>query len=182
MLAFIIIAIGVFLYFADPSYLVGYIIILFIIAVFVKLPSYLKEKSETKKAKTFTRALEIAEVDMMPGKTFEQYVALLLKSQGYEVSLTPTSGDFGVDIIAEKFGAKYAIQCKRQKAKVSRNAISDAVAGKKFYDCDEAMTVTNSYFSGPALEFAIKTDCILIDRDDLAEWIADYHARGVKKI
>ena len=38
------------------------------------------------------------------------------------------------------------------------------------------MVVTNSVFSRPAKELAADNNCVLIDRDTLAEWIFDFRA------
>lgn len=49
----------------------------------------------------------------MEGHEFEYYCADLLKNKGFlEVEVTKGSGDYGVDILAEKDGITYAIQCK----------------------------------------------------------------------
>jgi len=128
------------------------------------------------------RVLALEDVDYMPGHRFERYVARLLQSQGYKTSVTKGSGDFGVDIIAEKNGVRYAVQCKRQADDVSRRAVSDAVAGKYHYNCSEAMVVTNSYFTQGAVELARSTRCILVDCDTLAEWIAEFQQSRRPKI
>ena len=54
--------------------------------------------------------------------------------------------------------------------------MSDAVAGKEYYKCNKAMVVTNSHFTNLAEEFAAKTGCILIGREELIEWIEAYMA------
>ncbi len=52
--------------------------------------------------------------DDMEGHEFERYCAELLEENGFqEVEVTKGSGDYGVDILAEKDGITYAIQCKR---------------------------------------------------------------------
>ena len=52
-------------------------------------------------------------VDSMEGHDFEYWCADLLRKNGYEnVEVTPGSGDQGIDVLAEKDGIKYAIQCK----------------------------------------------------------------------
>ena len=51
--------------------------------------------------------------DTMEGHDFEYYCADLLKNNGfYNVSVTQGSGDQGIDVLAEKGGVKYGIQCK----------------------------------------------------------------------
>lgn len=115
--------------------------------------------------------LILEQVDSFDGFQFEQYVAGLLRQQGFTVELTKASGDFGVDIIAEKTPSKYATQVKRQTSPVSRHAVSDAVAGMRHYGCNSAMVITNNYFSPGAIELAKSTECELVDRATLTKWM-----------
>lgn len=107
----------------------------------------------------------------MDGLAFEHFVAKLLRQRGYRAEVTQASGDFGVDIIARKGRRSIAIQVKRYKGSVARHAISDAVAGKYHWKCNEAWVITNSYFTKDAHELARSTQCRLIDRDELARWL-----------
>ncbi|MGB8644451.1 MAG: restriction endonuclease [Anaerolineae bacterium] len=126
------------------------------------------------------RGLNLAGIDQMDGIDFEHYVARLLEVRGFRSRVTPPSGDYGVDIVADKDGKKYAIQVKRYSKLVGRQAISDAVAGKTHYKCDVAMAVTNTYFSDPAKTIARTTGCELVDRDILARWINEFQAANPK--
>lgn len=120
------------------------------------------------------RALRISDVDSMTGHAFEQYVADILRSRGFQTQVTKGSGDSGVDVIAAKGSVRYAIQCKRYAQPVSRRAVSDAVAGIAFYKCTAAMVVTNSHFTPGAVSLAQSNNCILVDRDTLAGWISEW--------
>lgn len=120
------------------------------------------------------RAIRLSDVDHMPGLEFEAYVCKLMEHQGYRAHNVRGSGDFGVDVIAERNGVRHAVQVKRYKGGVSRRAISDAVAGKIHFKCDAAMVVTNSYFTSSAKKFAKSTECQLVDRNDLADWIVAF--------
>jgi len=118
-------------------------------------------------------AVTLAGVDRMDGHVFERYVAELIRGQGWKkVEVTPGSGDQGVDIIAERNGIKCAIQTKRQSQPVNRRAVSDAVAGMRYYGCKRAMVVTNNRFTKSAKDLARVNACELLDRDDLGRWIA----------
>jgi len=117
------------------------------------------------------RGIQIANIDSMTGIDFEKYLQKLLTTQGYSVSMTQASGDLGVDLVASKCGDKIAIQVKRYNTKISRRAISDAVAGMQHYHCNKAMVITNNYFTPGAVTLARSTGCLLIDRDTLAKWI-----------
>ena len=114
---------------------------------------------------------DMATVDTMSGLAFEKIVCMLLERQGYEAGNMRASSDYGVDIIINKGKERIAVQVKRSKNKIARKAISDAVAGMKYYNCNKAMVVTNSEFTEDAREFARGTECILIDRTILQKWI-----------
>ena len=116
-------------------------------------------------------AIKVADIDSMSGVDFEKYLQKLLIAMQYTVIMTKASGDFGVDLIASKGNDKIAIQVKRYKTSVSRRAISDAVTGMHHYKCNKAMVITSNYFTRDATKLASSTNCILINRDALADWI-----------
>lgn len=98
----------------------------------------------------------------MDGHQYEHRCAAYLKSIGYtNVTVTPGSGDQGIDILANKAGEKYGIQCKYYEGSVGNKAVQEAFAGSKFYDCDQAMVITNSTFTRSAVELAQKLGVIL---------------------
>lgn len=73
------------------------------------------------------------------GFMFEEYIANLLKDLGYiNVEVTPPVGDFGVDVLAEKNGFTYAIQCKLySNNNVGPDAVQQIYTGKTFYKRDK---------------------------------------------
>lgn len=117
------------------------------------------------------RAVRLADVDRMNGHDFERFVAVLLESQGFRVSVTPGSRDFGVDIVARKGRIAYAVQVKRKSGRVGQPAIREAIAGVRHYRCTKAMVITNSYFTESARELASSNGCVLVDRQALGKWI-----------
>ena len=54
----------------------------------------------------------------------------------------------------KKHRTTYAVQCKLYQGKVGNSAVQEAVAGKSYYDCDEAMVITNSVFYPGAIALA----------------------------
>ncbi|MBQ9989360.1 MAG: restriction endonuclease [Lachnospiraceae bacterium] len=103
--------------------------------------------------------------DSLEGHEFEYYCADLLKRNGFlEVEVTPGSGDYGVDILAEKDGVTYAIQCKCYSDPVGVRAVQEAYAGRDFYDRMVGAVLTNQYFTAPAVEAARKLKILLWDR------------------
>ena len=114
------------------------------------------------------------ELDEMEGLDFEYYCAELLRNRGFiEVEVTKSSGDYGIDILAEKEGVTYAIQCKRYNGPVGVKAVQEAYAGRDFYDRMVGCVLTNQYFTQPAVDAAQKLKILLWDRDYLEEMIED---------
>lgn len=105
------------------------------------------------------------DIDLMEGHEFEFYCADLLRKRGFqEVEVTKGSGDYGIDILAEKEGITYAIQCKCYGAPVGVKAIQEAYAGRDYYDRMVGAVLTNQYFTQPAVEAARKLKILLWDR------------------
>jgi restriction system protein len=114
----------------------------------------------------FRRHERSKEVDNMDGFDFEYYCADLLESNGFdEVEVTRSSGDYGIDILAQKDGVTYAIQCKRYNGLVGVGAVQEAYAGRDYYDRMVGAVMTNQYFTQPAVEAAGKLKILLWDRD-----------------
>jgi restriction system protein len=139
---------------------------------------FLLRKQQTKQKAL--RALQIAHIDTMKGEEFEEYVAELLRFQGYKTLMTPRSGDYGVDIVASKDGVKTAIQIKRYTKKLDQKPVREAVTGMavRQYGCTKAMVVTNSTFTKAAAFLAAESNCELVDREKLGEWILMFQEDG----
>ncbi len=68
--------------------------------------------------------------------------------------MTNATGDQGLDVIAEKQGLRYGIQCKFYSHPVGNKAVQEAYAGCGYYDCDVPVVMTNSTFTVSARELA----------------------------
>ena len=102
----------------------------------------------------------------MNGLEFESLCADLLCQNGFvNVSLTPGSGDQGVDVLAEKDGIRYAIQCKCYSKDLGNTPIQEVHTGKDFYGCHVGVVMTNRYFTPGAIEAAKRTNTLLWDRN-----------------
>lgn len=114
------------------------------------------------------------------GKNFEKLVAALFEKMEYNVRFTRTTGDYGIDIIADDDIVRIAIQCKCYYGhSVGNDAVQQAISGKEFYGCDKAMVVTNSTFTPAAIEQAKKSNVILWNRYILQKTL-DAYMPGVK--
>ena len=106
--------------------------------------------------------------DTMEGHDFEYYCADLLRKDGFSnVEVTRGSGDQGIDILAEKSGIRYGIQCKCYSNNIGNSAVQQAFAGKTFYHCHIAAVLTNRYFTRSAKQLAEQNQVLLWDRDEL---------------
>lgn len=105
------------------------------------------------------------DIDLMEGHDFEEFCASLLRKEGFlEVEVTKGSGDYGIDILAEKDGVTYAIQCKCYATPVGVKAVQEAYAGRDYYDRMVGAVLTNQYFTTPAVEAAKRLKILLWDR------------------
>jgi len=105
----------------------------------------------------------------LSGPEFEAYVALVLRDNGFRrVELTAGSGDQGVDILAERNGKRYAIQCKNYEGVVGNFAVQEAFAGAQHYGCDVAAVVCPCEFTRAAKELAASTGVLLWDEKKLS--------------
>lgn len=116
----------------------------------------------------FPKNYYLEQIDNMSGLHFEQASKNILMNNGfYDVKVTQSSGDFGIDVLAKKNHKKYAIQCKKYSNSVGITAVQEVFAGCKHYSCDVPAILTNSYFTNQAIELAKSTGVELWDRDTL---------------
>lgn len=125
-------------------------------------------------ARGFQKRYRTKSLDEMEGHDFEYYCAQLLRQNGFlEVEVTKGSGDYGIDILAEKDGITYAIQCKCYSAPVGVKAVQEAYAGRDYYDRMVGAVLTNQYFTAPAVEAAKKLKILLWDRGYLESMLEE---------
>lgn len=117
----------------------------------------------------------LSRVDAMEGHDFEHWAADLLRKNGFSnVSVTPASGDHGVDVLAQKDGIKYAIQCKRYNHDLGNTPVQEVHAGKQMYGCQIGVVLTNQHFTSGAKQLADATGVLLWDRDWLLQHISGF--------
>ena len=113
-------------------------------------------------------------MDELEGHEFEYYCADLLRAHGFvDVEVTRGSGDFGTDILAEKDGVTYAVQCKCYDKPIGVKAVQEAYAGRDFYDRMVGAVMTNQYFTAPAVDAARKLKILMWDRGYLDSMIEE---------
>ena len=108
--------------------------------------------------------------DAMEGHQFEYFCADLLRKNGFsQVDVTQASGDYGIDVLAEKDDITYAIQCKCYSDNIGNHAVQEAHSGASYYGRMVAVVMTNRYFTTAAKETAKRIHLLLWDRDKIIE-------------
>lgn len=109
-------------------------------------------------------------IDIMDGHQFEHFCADLLRQNGFiNVEVTQASGDYGIDVLAEKEDVTYAIQCKCYSDNVGNHAVQEAHSGAAYYGRMVPVVMTNRYFTRAAKETAAQTHVVLWDRDKILQ-------------
>lgn len=117
----------------------------------------------------------ILEVDKMSGRRFEEFLQALLRSKGYQVQLTPASGDYGADLILTINGRKIIAQAKRYSKNVGIRAVQEIASAQKHYKAEECWVITNSFFTEQARKLAQSNEVKLVDRKQLMNWMRKEH-------
>jgi len=113
--------------------------------------------------------MTMIKVDKMNGEEFETFLESLFDNLGYRVFRTQLSGDFGADLVLENTNEKVVVQAKRYSKNVGVSAVQEVVTAKKYYECNKAFVVTNSFYTRPAKDLAKVNKVRLYDRD----WLED---------
>jgi restriction system protein len=111
----------------------------------------------------------IGEIDSMTGAEFERVLLERFRALGYIANTTPTTGDFGADLVVRRNGVTTVVQAKRSARAVGIKAVQEIHAARSFYQATGAMVVTNSSFTPAARGLADSVDVELIARDQLID-------------
>lgn len=113
----------------------------------------------------------IDEIDEMTGEEFELFTAAVLRGCGFVIEeMTKTTGDYGADIIVSFDQIRIAVQCKRYRHPVGIKAVQEVISAMKHYDCEEAIVITNNYFTKQAETLAEDHEVVsLWDRNKLIQ-------------
>lgn len=91
----------------------------------------------------------------MDGRTFEFFCADILLIEGYtNIKVTKASADNGVDIMAEKDGKDYIVQCKCLSHTCSNKAVQEIVSANTIYKSRNMIVMCNAQFSMSATVLA----------------------------
>jgi restriction system protein len=151
-------------------------IVFFPIVILFWLTKKIYRKIKIKILQSYLNNLTLEKIDNLNGFEFEELLEIIFVSKGYKVIKTQKSHDYGADLIINKNGVSFAIQCKLYfKHSVGNSAIQEASSAKDYYNTDYAIVITNSNFSKPATILAKKIGVRLIDRNMILNLISKDH-------
>lgn len=150
----------------------------FFIAVFVPILIYFVYKT-IQRYKFFESKKTLEDLRSLTPRQFEQFIAHLFQKMGYKTEAVGGAGDGGIDVIAEKDGLKYYIQCKKfitRQVGVGAmrdfyGAVVDKLSGSKAY------FITTNIFTAEAEKFAEGKPIVLIDGQKLMQYV--HQAGGI---
>ena len=110
---------------------------------------------------------DVSNSSNLDGWEYENLICLRLKSLGFKAEVTPGSGDQGADVLAERAGKTFVIQCKYYSKPVGNKAVQEAFSGQHFYNTNYAVVVTNTSYTKSAKSLADKSKVILLNDKEL---------------
>jgi restriction endonuclease Mrr len=120
-------------------------------------------------------------LNVIDPRKFEEIVAELLYSKGFEVNLTKQTRDGGYDILAlQKIGGfpiKFLVECKRHKKNIGIDIIRSFCDVIRHEQANKGIIFTTSYFSKDSQKRKNEMGTILDfkNREDIIDWIIDYN-------
>ena len=97
-------------------------------------------------------------------------MAARFRNDRFTTRLTGTTGDHGIDIVAQKKGESAVVQCKRYAGSVGEPALRDLYGAMHAHGADRAYLVTTGWLTRAAAEWAR-------DKPALVVWDGEYLAR-----
>ena len=128
----------------------------------------LTKKEEESKASLNAK---VEELYNLTDREFEEWTADLFSTLGFDVTLTPQSGDKGIDVICSKDGKLVVVQCKKYKGVVGSPDVQQFLGAIENANADEGYFVTTGTFSIGAEKAAKDTKIILCDKIGLRNLI-----------
>lgn len=126
-------------------------------------------------------SVHVSELAKLTGTEFEHYLAGLFKSLGYHVETTPTTGDYGADLLLHKDQQKIAVQAKRYIGSVGVGAVQEALSGMAYYRCHSAWVVTTGNYTNNAVELAKQSNVQLLGAKEIGKLIMQMQSQSAPK-
>lgn len=145
-------------------------------------PSPITSPAPSRPRRNAPVGLTIQQLDEMEGHAFEHACADLLDANGFSrIKVTRASGDYGIDVLAEKDGERYAIQCKCYSSPIGNHAVEEAYSGAAYYDGRTPVVMSNQNFTAAAQNMAHRIGVLLWDRAKIQQMLRVYESDAQRK-
>jgi restriction system protein len=131
-----------------------------------------QREQQSDKARQFWRVSQVSAIKSLDALALEQYTAELFQRMGYQISLTPKTGDHGVDVkMTSPRGEREVVQCKQWPSR-NRGLVGEPEV-RDFYGTMMAESAVLGYVVAPhgftqeAMTWAIGKPIVLAD----ANWL-----------
>lgn len=121
------------------------------------------------------------EIDLMTGLQFKKILSHLFESEGYDVKLTPRSGDHGADLVLRKGSDIIVVQAKRYSNNIGISAVNEIVGASGYNKANKRWVITNQFYTKAAIVQAHKNKVKLLNRDDLILMLRRYNKNSGKR-
>lgn len=101
---------------------------------------------------------------------YETSISNAFSNLGWIAFQTKGSGDQGADVIIEKHGYKFVVQCKLYNQPVGNKAVQEVSSAQAYYEAVGAVVVTNNDYTKSARQLAESQNVWLLHDSQLAEW------------
>jgi len=119
-------------------------------------------------------------VSSLNDKEFEELAAEFFKIMGYEVSLTPVTGDQGIDLIIRLRDSPTFLvaQCKHWQTPVGAPAVREFYGSLIHSGATQGFLIATNGFTDAAREFAAGKPIVLARGQSFPSWILSIIARN----
>lgn len=107
------------------------------------------------------------------GAGFERFIIGGLIEAGLSVHDTPTSGDYGADLVFDYRGVRFVGQCKYYSKAVGLQSVQEVIGALGYYEASYGIVFTNATFTQQAQNLAASNKVLLLDGDALVNFTYD---------
>ena len=141
-----------------------------------------REKAERLRLQARRADLKLSQLDNLSAEGFEEFVAELFESLGYEVDRVGGTGDEGADLRVSRDGLRAVVQCKYHKNGVVGSPDLQKFLGTIHHTSShKGFFVTTKTFSMAAERFAGDHPIELVDGPRLVELVVEAMGPGARK-
>lgn len=115
----------------------------------------------------------IEDISILKGTAFEEFLEAVFGELGYSVDLTPSSGDYGADLILKQSDRKIVVQAKQYAKPVGFNAVKEIHFARTYYSATDAWVIATHGFTQQAIDAAVASDVRLIDGTELLSLVIE---------